>query len=181
MAVKPVEYRLARLRPHSRRTIQDRLALRLPRITNLIKTWVSRLPPESRLRQTLISRAIRENAQALNRGDYEVFLTAYDPEIEINVIGDVTSGGHYRGREGLREFLLNRDEVWEGYRLEPETVIDLGDRYVLLQRHSGRGSGSGIEVDRNLGVVMELGGGMVTRMDFFWSADEALKAAGLRE
>jgi ketosteroid isomerase-like protein len=73
------------------------------------------------------------------------------------------------------------EEVWGDYRIEPEEIVDFGDRYVLFARHRAHGRGSGVAVDHRVGLVGTLRGGMVVHMVFYWSAAQALEAAGLRE
>jgi ketosteroid isomerase-like protein len=87
----------------------------------------------------------------------------------------------YHGLEGMRRFLAMLEEVWQDYTIEPQEVVDFGDRYVLFARHRPHGRGSGVEVDHQVGLVGTLRGGMVVRFVFYWSATQALEAADLRE
>jgi hypothetical protein len=59
-------------------------------------------------------------------------------------------------------------------------VIDFGDRYLLGDTRA-RGRGSGVDVDRATGTLATWSRGMVVRVDFYWSQDDALEAAGLSE
>jgi ketosteroid isomerase-like protein len=74
---------------------------------------------------------------------------------------------------------------WEGsfedLEVTYEETIDAGDRVVLKTYVSGRGRGSGVEVDDRSYMVWTLQDGKVTRMDEFTERADALEAAGLSE
>jgi hypothetical protein len=72
------------------------------------------------------------------------------------------------------------DEAWAGNRLEPQELIDFGDRYLVLYRNRVRGRGSGIELDADIGLFLTWSSGRLVRLDYYWSQEEALRAAGLR-
>jgi hypothetical protein len=177
-------YRVPPVRSRSRRTLVERLALRFPRFARLYGSALLRLRPDSRLRRELLPRAIRDNTEAYNRGDREAFLVGIDPEGEINPIGGAAGldlGGHYHGREGFMRFFATIDEALESNRLEPEEVIDFGNRYLVLHHIRARGRGSGVDVDHAIGLFVTWSKGQVVRVDYYWSQDEALEAAGLSE
>lgn len=174
-------YRVPPVRQPSRRTPLDRAGLRLPKVARLIREAVIRLPTRSRLRQAIFARSIRDNAEAYNRRDYDVFALPFHPGVLIETRDAFPEETVYQGPDGLARFMAMIDGVWSDYRIEPELVIDLGERYVLVARHRGRGRGSGVDVDHRLGLVATLDDGVVVRLHFYWSPDEALQAVGLRE
>jgi hypothetical protein len=96
------------VRAHSRRHLEERLALRFPRALTFLGRAVWRLPPRSRLRQALLRRAMRLALEATNRGDYEAtFGALYDPDCEaIYPAKMVAVGGQPRtlGREARSAF-----------------------------------------------------------------------------
>src|SRR5919109_4138207 len=70
---------------------------------------------------------------------------------------------------------------WERIELIPEEYIDAGEQVVAVVRYSGRGRGSGIELEDRLFEVYTLRDGKVARKRDFKTRAEALEAAGLRE
>jgi ketosteroid isomerase-like protein len=76
--------------------------------------------------------------------------------------------------------VADREEVWDEFRMEPDDVLDGGDRVVAVGRWVGKGSG--IEVHRPVADVFTLPDGRVVRAEFgFTDRAEALEAAGLSE
>jgi SnoaL-like domain len=145
---------------------------------------LSRLPSRSRLRRELVARAIRDGAETYNRRDREAFLIPFDPDVEFNVLGQ--SGGldfesRSRGHEGFMRFFATIDEAFEDNVIEPREAIDFGDRLLVLYRLRTLGRGSGVKLARDIGLLSTLSRGMIVRVDYYWSRDEALEDAGLRE
>jgi ketosteroid isomerase-like protein len=87
----------------------------------------------------------------------------------------------YRGREGVAEAMRVWTGTWDDWRVELEEIVDAGDRVVLIARESGRGKGSGIEIDQRVYGVFTLRDGKIVRWKGFIDRDQALEAAGLRE
>jgi len=64
----------------------------------------------------------------------------------------------------------------------PEKVVDAGNAKVLaLGKISGRGRGTGLQVDMELHSLYTLVDGKITRVEGFLSRHEALEAAELRK
>jgi ketosteroid isomerase-like protein len=71
--------------------------------------------------------------------------------------------------------------AFEGWSFEVEGVIDAGDQVLVMSRESGRGKGSGIEIDHEVFHVARLRHGKVVHWELYLNRGEALEAAGLRE
>jgi ketosteroid isomerase-like protein len=63
--------------------------------------------------------------------------------------------------------------------MEPEAMVEGGDCAVATIHNTGRGAGSGIDVDLRTAVVAEMRGGKLVRLEVFDSRAKALEAAGL--
>jgi hypothetical protein len=70
---------------------------------------------------------------------------------------------------------------FEDLALEPEELLDLGERLISVTRISGHGSGSGVPVNQFLFQVFTFRRGLVAKQEDFGSREEALEAVGLRE
>ena len=79
--VTPVRVQV-RVRDQSTRTLDQRLAIRFPRLSAALARQLFKLPPSSRLRQAMLKRVIQLGAEAYNRRDLEAVVINYDPEIE---------------------------------------------------------------------------------------------------
>jgi ketosteroid isomerase-like protein len=154
--------------------------VRFPKVAERMWAAVLRLPTSSRLRREIFARAIRDNADAYARRDYDAFMVGFDPEIVIDTGDAFPESNVYEGLEGMRRFLAMVEEVWQDYVIEPEEVVDVGDRYALVARHRGHGRSSGAGVDTRVGLVGTFRGGMVVRLVFYGSPAQALEAVGLR-
>jgi ketosteroid isomerase-like protein len=105
-----------------------------------------------------------------------------DPEVVIDATRRLVNPQTYTGIQGMRRMVADRDEVWEEFRMEPDEVLDAGDRVVAVGRWVGKGKGSGIEVQQPVADVFTLHDGRVVRAELgFTDRAEALEAAGLSE
>jgi ketosteroid isomerase-like protein len=73
-------------------------------------------------------------------------------------------------------------EAWADLRVELESVIDCGDRILVLMHQHGRGRVSGLEVEHPFAQLITLGReGLAVRVENFMDHIESLEAADLRE
>jgi uncharacterized protein len=110
----------------------------------------------------------------------ESVLALWHPDVEFDVSRDVwgplVGGGHYRGLEGVRRWMLDLYSAWERMDLDCEELIDAGDRVVAVLRVHGRGRLSGIEVDYRPAGIWTMRDGRVVRVVWFASREQALEA-----
>jgi ketosteroid isomerase-like protein len=88
-------------------------------------------------------------------------------------------GGIYHGREGIRDFYVGWLGTWNDFRVEPERLVDAGDRIVDVNQVIAIGRGSGAPVRMRTGNVWTVENGKVVRHVGYPDASEALKAVGL--
>jgi ketosteroid isomerase-like protein len=172
------------VRPQPRRSLEERLGVRFPAALALLNRAVLRLPPRSRLRRAITRRAVQLAYEAANRGDYEAAFMLYHPEVELTVPPQFTALGldtRYRGRQERIDFQRRWNAEWGEVRFEPEEVIDLGARVLLIARMTGSGLGSGAAVENEWANLITFSAGRVIREQAFMDRGEALEAAGLRE
>lgn len=62
-----------------------------------------------------------------------------------------------------------------------EDAIPVGDEVALLLSFHGEGADSGVPVNQEMGCLVRVRGGKISRWQPFLSHREALEAAGLRE
>ena len=175
-----------RLRRRTDRALDETLWVRFPGAFRRGAALTLRLPTRSRLRQTLLARAVRVSYQAQNRSDWVFTLNLYSDDCELrNVAVDYETapgiGEVYRGREGVRRFLQQWTEPWQHWRYEPKELIDLADgRFLVLADVVGLGKGSGAEVREPLAQLVEVEEGQIVRQrNWLGGWEGALLAADL--
>jgi ketosteroid isomerase-like protein len=175
-----------RVRERSRRSLDQRVAMRLPRLTAAYARRIGKLPPTSRLRQASLHRAARLALEAYNRRDLDGAAMAFHPDLEYYPYREFVEAALaepcYHGRSGYRTYIEGTYEVWGAeVRLEPTELIDLGDRVVLLADMPMRAQASGVSLAQTYASVGTLKDGRVIRQRDFLSHAEALEAVGLSE
>lgn len=173
------------LRTHTRRRLEERLALQFPRAWALLVRAVLRLPPRSRLRRAFVRRAAQLGFEALNRDDVEPAFALYHPDVELDLPEEFVGLGLHppdRGRAERVNFERKWNAEWGKVRYEVEEIIDLGDdRVLLVGRFEGSGPSSGAGFDNEFAEIFTFSAGQVIREQAFFNHAEALKAAGLSD
>ena len=172
------------LRPTSRRTPDEWLAVRFRPLLAVLNRLALRLPPTSRRRRALLGRAVRSAFEAANRRDYEVNYASFDDDVELITPPQLVALGfkpQYRGLEDRIRFQREWDAEWGEWRFELDELIDLGDNRLLVTGHmSGSGSSSGASFGQEYANLVTLSPhGLVVREQPFVDHGEALAAAGL--
>jgi ketosteroid isomerase-like protein len=124
---------------------------------------------------------VRLAHDALNSGDVDALLGLCDEAFRLDMSDRVLNPAVYEGHDGIKSFYAEVREVWASYTWEPEELIESGDRVVALLRSSGRGRGSGIEMERRTAMVWTVRRNRATSLRFFRDRKAALDAAGLSD
>jgi SnoaL-like protein len=180
IALQPPAERTSR-----RRTVDEHLRVRFPALFRLLGEALFRLPLRSRLRRSMLVRAISRAYAAANRRDFELILTANDPRrYEYHPSVDFLPPDMdrvYYGHSGYREFWRNWLDAFEDIRWDPTEILDFGEMALVTTRQSGHGSGSGVAVSDSVFQLFTFRRGLVIRQEDFSSRSKALEAAGLAE
>src|SRR3954453_18579808 len=174
------------LRPpkRSRRTLDQRLAMRFPAFRAAGLRLIGRLPPSSRLRQAALRRSVPLALDAYNRRDLDAVAIGFDPDLEYYPSREFVEGGLaepcYHGPEGYKSYIDGTNEVWGAdVQLEPTELVDLGDRLVMLADMPMRAQASGIALSQKYAGVVTLRDGRVIRQQDYLDQAEALRSVGL--
>jgi len=169
-----------------RRTLDERILVRFPALARRVFDLWSRLPRKSRLRRSLLLRFAVGGTCAANRRDFDVLFLGFDPAIDYRAVTAGPGGvvvpdlvGHHHGYAGYlhvwRTMLDGFPDLW----LDPEELLDLGDRFISATRLRGHGLGSGVPIDQLQFQVFTLRRGLVVKQEDFAEREDALAAAGL--
>jgi ketosteroid isomerase-like protein len=163
------------------RHLEERLALRFPRLSRLLLSGIMALPPGSPVRRRALKRFFSDGFESFSRGDVEVALLSCDPELEVRLIGWEALGlsPRYHGHDGWRALTRDWLAEWRDYELTPEQLIDAGDRLIVRTRATARGPHSGAEVVVSVGHCFYLSEGRITRYDVYRDWSELSEALGL--
>jgi hypothetical protein len=168
--------------PRRSRNLEERVMVLAPAQYQRLAIIFRRLRPRSRLRRAALRRASVSGWAAFNRGDFELMLVRYAPEVEfhfshnLQTLGlDGTYRGHKEMLDGMRELAAD----WDPIELEPAYVLDLGDAVLNLGFIRARGRASGARVETEIAQLVAAPDGVVTS-DRAWDTwEQGLRAAGL--
>jgi ketosteroid isomerase-like protein len=122
---------------------------------------------------------VRRAIAAFNSGSVEALAEAgdfYDPEVEFHEDSKLIEAEVHRGPAEVEAYFERWLESFESYSFEIEEIVDSGDKVAVFNRQTGRGRGSGAEVDMRTAWVFELRNGRIRRITPHWDRDEALAA-----
>jgi ketosteroid isomerase-like protein len=96
----------------------------------------------------------KERFECWNRGELDLMQDMYAEDGVFDVSAVFTDVAPMRGHERMRRYWNELWETWDGIRLDPIEVFDVGDgRYVVDVRLWGKGRRSGVEVDQRFAFV----------------------------
>ena len=119
----------------------------------------------------------------LSRGDWDTYLAVLHDDVEVHQSADILgTHGTFRGKQGAVQAMEEIGESFSEIDWNPQRLYDLGDeRYLMLVKPRLRGAGSGVEVETDVGHMVQLRDGKIARLDVYLGCDTALEAAGLPE
>lgn len=84
------------------------------------------------------------------------------------------------GRQEFRDFVEETWSIWANVVAKPKEVLDIGDGRVLVRADwGGTGMASGIETYQDLSSIYTVQDGLISRAEYFFDHQNALKAVGL--
>jgi ketosteroid isomerase-like protein len=123
----------------------------------------------------------REFIAAYNSRDFATAVKHFHPEVEW-VLPALQDSDSCTGPEEIIGFWEEIDETMEELQLRPQEFRDAGDLVAVKLRHYGKGKGSGLVIDEELyHQVSTFRDGVMVRIEYFTSWDQALEAARLRD
>jgi ketosteroid isomerase-like protein len=131
-----------------------------------------------------LDRLVRESAESYNSRDPERMIEHWDPDCEWHpfISAEVEGRQAYRGRDGVRQWFRDVDELFSEVQWRVEEAHDLGDdRVIVLGQLKARGRTSGAEVESPIGQLLELRGGKIRRGWAYPSHEQVRQAAGLAD
>lgn len=124
---------------------------------------------------------IRDQIEALRRGDLERWLEGFDPEVEFRLPPEWPDEDVGKGREAAMASMKGALELAEDLDIDVREIreLDTPDRLLVSLHIAATGAGSGVPVEFDRYDVMTMRNGKVFRDEIFLNREQALKAAGL--
>ena len=130
---------------------------------------------EALVRQNLD--AIKDAYLAVGKGALDEFLDIVDPEIVLRDRPESPDPRTYHGHAGVHEALHSSDETFEGFELEPQDFIPVGEYVVVVLTMRGTGRGSGITVEERIAHQWRVRDGKVVSLQVYSDPEEAIRDA----
>ena len=119
---------------------------------------------------------------AIRSGDVDAYFRKYiHPEIEWVPMEGALDIDVSVGHESVKARLMTMLEVMGKPEIDAEEIIDAGEKVFIAIRISGRGRGSGIDMEASWFHVLTARDDKLVRIEWYATRSEALKAAGLSE
>ena len=120
--------------------------------------------------------------ERLNSGDIDGYLQSCATDYEFRDLPALPGSGVFIGHDANRGWYAKLVDAFEGLRFEVEEFIDTtGDHVLLMIRATGRGRGSGADVELAFSAVATMRDGKLAKLIVYDDHAEALEAAGLEE
>ncbi len=121
---------------------------------------------------------VREILDSLNRADVPGVLARIHPDFEWRTLESTPIAGTYRGHEEVRRYVEDWLATFEDLRLDVDEITQRGDAVLVVVRGSGRGRGSGIEVENHFCQLWTLHEGAAVSMREYDTRRQALTDLG---
>ena len=125
---------------------------------------------------------VRRAHAAFEAGDLGAAMEVLDPDVDVYAPPEAGNAGRFHGHDGWRPWVEQWYEAWDSFGLEIKASEALGARHVIAEvRQTGRGHGSGVEVERHANFLYEVRDGRIVYMAIYVDRRAALADASERE
>jgi ketosteroid isomerase-like protein len=125
---------------------------------------------------------VEAGIQAFNRRDVEGFAElATEDFVWLPALPGAVEADSYLGHTGIRRYFSESQSTWEQLTVLCDELRDLDDSVFVLGRASGRGLGSGVEVETPVAFVIEFRAGQMSKVCSYLDHGAALEAVRLEE
>jgi hypothetical protein len=168
--------------PARRRTWEDRLAVRFPRLYGggaaLVWSLFDRLPVGNRTRRRILARIAGRSYGAFVRRDLDAIQAMYHPEcvFDYTHFDGWPDQPIYPGKDGLRKVLESFDPIGID-SIEPIELQDLGNQILLGLRIRGEGVQSSIPISGTVWQLAQVKDGLVFRVNNYRDREQAAAEA----
>ena len=119
---------------------------------------------------------LRRGYEALNRGELSEVRALLHPDLVWQEDPASPEAGAHQGSASFERFLRSSLESFDDFRIEPEEIIEDGDRLIALVHQSGKGRTSGVGVEVRIAHVWTVEDGRAVRWRSYPSRERALES-----
>jgi ketosteroid isomerase-like protein len=116
---------------------------------------------------------VRAFVEAFNAGDVGRMEALCTDDAEIAGLRAALEDTRYLGPEAVRRFWTDAMDVWEELHLEIEQIHSRDNSVIVRAMCRGRGRGSGVHVERQLGFRFRLERGRIASARTYVNPEEA--------
>jgi ketosteroid isomerase-like protein len=127
-----------------------------------------------------IQRLLR-GIDAFNRRDFRQAVANFREDAEWHAYLSALQRRVSRGPHEVESMLRDLTETFEGFHVEAEEVVDLGDLVVVTMRASGRAGADGPTAEQRWAQLYTLRDGLIARVEPFTTKKDALAEAERRK
>src|SRR2546430_693573 len=124
---------------------------------------------------------VRRAVSAYNRRDLTALKACMGADVDLRPPVSFLQGRAYRGHAGIEEWLRDVDESFDGATIDLLETRELPSCVLALAVFHVRGRGSRVELKTDLGLMIELEDGLITRWQGYLDHSEAERACRRRE
>jgi ketosteroid isomerase-like protein len=169
------------------RSFEERVMLAMPTaLLRALQRGFARLPLGSQLRRREVKRLNALAWAAASREDYEVPLLFCEPDVEIRMAAEIARSlglaESYHGHQGFLDCWRDYRQDMAEMRVEPEQIIDLGDRVAVRATMVAVGRSGGVAIRQTSGFIFYYSPcGLIARQEVYWTWEDTLAALERRD
>jgi ketosteroid isomerase-like protein len=122
---------------------------------------------------------VKAVVNAWNENDWDAVEARVAPDAVMVAPEGWSESGQRKGWRAIREQIEDVKAPWSEERLDPVECRAAGTRVFLQVHWITVGEASGVSVETDMFSSYELAGGVIRRLEFFPSRNEALAATGI--
>jgi ketosteroid isomerase-like protein len=119
---------------------------------------------------------VRRAYDAWNRNDWEALEEIYDPAVTAVAPEGFMESSRVRGWPDLQQRYRELKAAWEEESLEIEEIAAEDEMVAARVRWDGIGRASGAPISLQVTNLVEIADGRITRLEYFWTYEDALAA-----
>jgi uncharacterized protein len=92
-------------------------------------------------------------------------LELVDPDVDGHITDGCSMNGHYRGRQGVQEWIAQLTARFDNWKDLPDRLIDIGDLVIALGHYQGRSQVTGKTFDVPFSNIWFLKDGQIAKLN----------------
>jgi ketosteroid isomerase-like protein len=125
---------------------------------------------------------VADTIAAFNRGDLDAAAEYWADDLDYRAAqGAPDDPGPIHRKEAMRTYVEDWLDTFDDFSGQVIELIDAGDETIAVIRITGRAKLSSVETDLTFAAIYTIRDGKIARGREYWTREQALEAAGMRE